>query len=149
MTLGDKVELLNNQANEIAFGWNDSGSFWHMRLGPRGSGNMMEGFGRTLSATETGVSTFEAAIDEFLRQLNLCDVPPNGWKCSRERGHDGPCAAIPMSSLELATWYVAHINDYSNPSYAVRALVDAFDYIGNASYDQGYADASGDWCEPL
>ena len=25
----------------------------------------------------------------------LCEVPPNGWKCSRERGHEGPCAATP------------------------------------------------------
>lgn len=22
-----------------------------------------------------------------------CDLPPNGWWCSRARGHDGPCAA--------------------------------------------------------
>lgn len=22
-----------------------------------------------------------------------CDRPPPGWRCSRERGHDGPCAA--------------------------------------------------------
>jgi hypothetical protein len=24
-----------------------------------------------------------------------CEVPPPGWWCSREAGHDGPCAAYP------------------------------------------------------
>lgn len=23
-----------------------------------------------------------------------CKVPPAGWRCTREAGHDGPCAAI-------------------------------------------------------
>jgi hypothetical protein len=22
-----------------------------------------------------------------------CSVPPSGWRCSRDAGHDGPCAA--------------------------------------------------------
>lgn len=25
-----------------------------------------------------------------------CDRPPIGWRCSRMRGHQGPCAAIPV-----------------------------------------------------
>jgi hypothetical protein len=24
-----------------------------------------------------------------------CNIPPNGWHCTRDQGHDGPCAAIP------------------------------------------------------
>jgi hypothetical protein len=24
-----------------------------------------------------------------------CQIPPEGWTCSREPGHDGPCAADP------------------------------------------------------
>jgi hypothetical protein len=27
-----------------------------------------------------------------------CDVPPAGWSCSRQRGHDGPCAASPVKT---------------------------------------------------
>ena len=27
-----------------------------------------------------------------------CDSPPPGWYCTRERGHDGPCAALPLHS---------------------------------------------------
>ena len=23
-----------------------------------------------------------------------CDVPPIGWRCTRAKGHDGPCAAV-------------------------------------------------------
>lgn len=26
-----------------------------------------------------------------------CDRPPPGWRCSRMRGHPGPCAAEPIS----------------------------------------------------
>lgn len=28
-----------------------------------------------------------------------CEVPPRGWKCNRAKGHDGPCAAIPLLDL--------------------------------------------------
>ena len=28
-------------------------------------------------------------------QLITCEVPPPGWWCSRDEGHDGPCAAHP------------------------------------------------------
>ena len=24
-----------------------------------------------------------------------CKIPPPGWLCTREEGHDGPCAALP------------------------------------------------------
>ena len=23
-----------------------------------------------------------------------CDVPPLGWRCTRAKGHEGPCAAV-------------------------------------------------------
>lgn len=29
-----------------------------------------------------------------------CQVPPRGWWCSREPGHEGPCAAYPKYSHE-------------------------------------------------
>jgi len=28
-----------------------------------------------------------------------CEVPPEGWTCSRERGHKGPCAATRVPTL--------------------------------------------------
>jgi multisubunit Na+/H+ antiporter MnhB subunit len=26
--------------------------------------------------------------------VNCCEKPPAGWLCTREAGHDGPCAAV-------------------------------------------------------
>ena len=28
-----------------------------------------------------------------------CDVPPIGWRCTRGKGHEGPCAAIPADGV--------------------------------------------------
>jgi hypothetical protein len=30
-------------------------------------------------------------MSEVIRE---CDIPPCGWRCTRARGHDGPCAAV-------------------------------------------------------
>lgn len=30
---------------------------------------------------------------------DMCEIPPAGWWCSREKGHDGPCAARLISDL--------------------------------------------------
>jgi hypothetical protein len=30
-------------------------------------------------------------------QDDNCQVPPPGWWCSRDPGHDGPCAAYPYN----------------------------------------------------
>lgn len=29
------------------------------------------------------------------KHKNPCKIPPKGWFCTREKGHDGPCAAVP------------------------------------------------------
>lgn len=29
-----------------------------------------------------------------------CNIPPKGWRCIREPGHDGPCAAMPVSDRD-------------------------------------------------
>lgn len=31
--------------------------------------------------------------------LEDCDIPPNGWICTRGKGHTGPCAAIPTGEI--------------------------------------------------
>lgn len=36
------------------------------------------------------LSGYEAAQSD----ANYCDVPPQGWLCTRQAGHDGSCAAI-------------------------------------------------------
>jgi hypothetical protein len=39
----------------------------------------------------------QALLDGVRR---ACPVPPAGWYCTRERGHDGPCAALPYTREE-------------------------------------------------
>ncbi len=39
------------------------------------------------------------ALDHPLR--TRCEVPPQGWWCSREPGHDGPCAARPSMEPDV------------------------------------------------
>lgn len=40
-----------------------------------------------------------AKLDEVRKEYEPkdqgCTVPPAGWWCSREKGHEGPCAARP------------------------------------------------------
>lgn len=44
-----------------------------------------------LSETDRGANGF-GSTDRF------CDKAPEGWKCSRVKGHEGPCAASPVGS---------------------------------------------------
>lgn len=37
----------------------------------------------------------------FLRTCRRCGVPPRGWRCSRPKGHVGPCAATPVGIRRL------------------------------------------------
>jgi hypothetical protein len=42
-----------------------------------------------------------------------CQIPPQGWYCTRQAGHDGPCAAVPEPLYEIVakqdgTWL--HLN---------------------------------------
>ena len=68
MTLAEKIDWLEEHCNELAFGWNDSGCFWHLQIGPRGAGNMLDGFGRKYSAVEA--NTFEEAVDYFIARFS-------------------------------------------------------------------------------
>lgn len=36
------------------------------------------------------------AKDVVEEKAQGCDAPPPGWVCSREKGHEGPCAAYPV-----------------------------------------------------
>jgi hypothetical protein len=35
---------------------------------------------------------------QAIGKTGQCDAPPEGWECSRAKGHDGPCAAHPIRS---------------------------------------------------
>lgn len=42
---------------------------------------------------------------------NPCDLPPEGWTCSRGKGHDGPCAARRPSRWDGVPELVDQITD--------------------------------------
>lgn len=48
-----------------------------------------------------------AVPDDALRApcVSPCTVPPAGWRCSRPGGHEGPCAASPISMDTTAEWW--------------------------------------------
>jgi len=50
--IGELIEQLDKHGNEMAIGYNDSGCFWHFRIGGKGTGNMLQGFGRVYDGNE-------------------------------------------------------------------------------------------------
>lgn len=43
---------------------------------------------------------------------SVCTLPPPGWRCTREPGHDGPCAALPiLAPSEPAPMSVHDVHD--------------------------------------
>ncbi len=36
------------------------------------------------------------------KKAEKCTLPPDGWECSRESGHEGPCAASPKADIRSA-----------------------------------------------
>lgn len=57
---------------------------------------------------EAGQEIGAGSLDHPLR--TKCELPPAGWVCTREPGHDGPCAAVASGIgaglLREARWYV-------------------------------------------
>ncbi len=55
--------------------------------GPGKNGMLFrEGYRYRVTITEIGES--------FPVLKEACDKPPPGWKCTRPKGHEGPCAAV-------------------------------------------------------
>jgi len=46
-----------------------------------------------LSAADA--AKIDAAWENYKKLLNRCNIPPEGWYCTRTPGHSGPCAALP------------------------------------------------------
>lgn len=60
-----------------------------------------------------------------------CEVPPEGWTCTRVRGHDGPCAAVEAgyatkvrSDLRQAVWEAAQSMHEQDISDFVEEVLD-------------------------
>ena len=54
-----------------------------------------------------------------------CKLPPDGWYCSLEPGHDGPCAALPNRTAMLGQEWVSKVTSSDAPELSViGAAVD-------------------------
>lgn len=42
------------------------------------------------------VAAMEEHIAEFPAGPETCTKPPEGWRCTRPKGHEGPCSAVPI-----------------------------------------------------
>ena len=53
---------------------------------------------QSLSARDWSVAELiaEKLDAEAAPEPESCTVPPEGWYCTRQKGHEGPCAAHPM-----------------------------------------------------
>jgi hypothetical protein len=49
------------------------------------------------------MATNKTPLPEAVRE-QMCQLPPDGWWCSREPGHEGPCAARPIQPNRDAEW---------------------------------------------
>ena len=82
MTLAEKIRLLGEYGNEIAFGYNDSGCFWQMCYGNRGTGSMI--FCCIHGCLVADTADFEEAIDLFLEEIET----RHGKRTLRDKGRD-------------------------------------------------------------
>lgn len=75
-----------------------------------------------ISTPEEALKEMEANIARIRASSDLhCTVPPEGWKCSREPGHDGPCAASPVCEDGLVADLALQL-DYMKASHAEEKL---------------------------
>lgn len=52
---------------------------------------------RNHSSLEIGEWMLHLTQCKFTPPRQTCRVPPSGWYCTRQAGHEGPCAALPSS----------------------------------------------------
>ena len=68
-----------------------------------------------------------------------CDIPPEGWQCSREKGHEGPCAATatrrklirPESNCPSFVVYKENLHRVLDEAKEMMRLIDTKDFEGH------------------
>ena len=64
-----------------------------------------------------------------------CRVPPSGWWCSRERGHEGPCAARASETPVGAGWSAVPKDEAAHDE---RLTADELATLGNSISEWAY-----------
>lgn len=63
--------------------------------------------------------------------MTRCEIPPAGWWCSRERGHEGPCAARPKNPAHvLCAELYARFDD--EPDFLGHEAAQLIEIMGEA-----------------
>lgn len=55
-----------------------------------------------------------------------CPVPPPGWGCTRDHGHKGPCAAVP---IVMDAEYEAPYTDLDAANRRITILTTSIRYL--------------------
>lgn len=58
---------------------------------PNTAWRIIDSKGKRFTVYHEGLA--EAIAELGLEVTPMCDVPPDGWECSRDKSHEGPCAA--------------------------------------------------------
>lgn len=51
--------------------------------------------------TERDRDAFMTGYEAAQSDAQVCNIPPRGWSCTRQAGHDGPCASVANDDLEI------------------------------------------------
>jgi len=57
-------------------------------------------------ATDPAVNGGFKLVPVDATNVSHCHIPPKGWWCSREEGHEGPCAARPATFSKRLYWSI-------------------------------------------
>lgn len=71
-------------------------------------------FTSSIPGSALRVSHWQAPAQAAPQQGGVCDKAPAGWLCTRQHGHEGPCAAEPTLSARSDEWvegYAAGVRD--------------------------------------
>ena len=77
---------------------------------------------------------------------DLCEKPPKGWRCTRDAGHDGPCAAVsvdPWAALREADQaYAEGVREWRDKAEAAEQRVASLE----ATQERRASDPRMCWC---
>lgn len=94
---GDSVTILCDNPGDFDMSYNvaiDCNGGWTGWIDRRFTGQ------NVADCLRQAVEARAAVGEDYPEYVAACDIPPPGWKCSRESGHDGPCAATQPSQKD-------------------------------------------------
>ena len=66
--------------------------------------------------------------------MTACTVPPKGWWCSREAGHEGPCAARRKFRIPPSTYFCIYLTIGYLLASVMQHYIPAMNQFGATYY---------------